>query len=52
MNESQKQEAAEILLNKLREMSELELDDFDEDKAVYNGCCSVMVDITRFLAEL
>lgn len=43
-------EATDIMFDKLKEMSELTIEDFD-DIAEYNGCCSVMCDIYKALIE-
>lgn len=46
------QEAQKIMLDKLKEMSELDFDNFYEDVGAYNGCCSVMCEICKTLIEL
>lgn len=49
MAKEQFNEAEDIMFDKLKEMSELTINDFLDDPAAYNGCCAVMCDIYKAL---
>ena len=46
-----KAEAKQILFDKLKEMSELEISDFYDDRCGYNGLCAVMCDIYKAITD-
>ena len=48
---SMEAEAKQILFDKLKEMSELEISDFYDDRCGYNGLCSVMCDIYKAITD-
>lgn len=49
MTKEQYNEAEDIMFDKLKEMSELTINDFLDDQAAYNGLCAVMCDIYNAL---
>ena len=51
MENDMKAEAKRILLDKLKEMSELEISDFYDDRCGYNGLCAVMCDIYKAITD-
>lgn len=49
MTGKQFNEAEDIMFDRLKEMSELTINDFLDDPAAYNGLCAVMCDIYNAL---